>query len=361
MKIGIVLHPYGENNPAGLARTIFEFTKGMLEVDKRNEYILFVKNNPKSPPQFPGNNWKICALGGGILWLDKMKHALRADVYIFNTPVMPLFWSPPKSVVIALDFAYWYLSPHSIKGQVIKWATYFYNLFSLWKADGVIAISKATRDDTVRLFRIPQEKISVIYCGFKSMCALPEEKVSLPNKFLLFVGVIKPRKNVFNIVKAFCEFQKHHPDYFLVIVGSGGGAYYDAICRYIKMNRLNPKVIFPGFVTDNNLAYIYKRAEIFLFPTLIEGFGYPVLEAMDCGVPVITSNTSSLKEVGGNGSAFLVDPRDPSDIARAMRSIAEDPKLQNELMRRGIVQSKQFSWHKAGQELLAAIDTYAHK
>ena len=118
MKIGIILHPYDEDKPAGLARTIFELTKGMLEIDKDNEYIIFVKNKPRRDPELPGNNWRLEVLGGGMFWLDHLRRAPRADVYLFNTPVMPFFWKPLKSVVIALDFAYWHLSSQALENQI---------------------------------------------------------------------------------------------------------------------------------------------------------------------------------------------------------------------------------------------------
>lgn len=355
MKIGILLHPYGENRPAGLARTIFEYTKGMLEVDDKNEYIIFVKNKPRIPPTLPGKNWQLYVLGGGMLWLEKLRNAPRADAYIFNTPIMPLSWRPPKSIVIALDFAYWYLSSLTLRGQLVKYATYLYNLFSLLKADHIVAVSHDTKEETIKLFKILERKITVVYCGYKKICALQEEKIKLPEKFILFVGVIKPRKNPFNVAKAFYVFHKKHKEYSLVVVGSGGGTYYDAIIEFTKARGLEHKVVFPGFVTDNNLSYIYKRAQMFVFPTLIDGLGQPVLEAMDCGIPVITSNQSGLKEAGGNNSALLVDPYNSDDIARAMRDIVERPGLRERLIQSGILQSKRFSWQKAGREMLVVV------
>src|SRR3989344_8116536 len=125
MRIGILIHPYDEYKPAGLARTILGFVNGMLSLDTENEYILFVKKKPRKIPQLPGKNWKLHILGQGVFWLDRMRHAPRADVYIFNTPVMPFFWSPPKSIIIALDFAYQYLPAENIraflKNKILGW------------------------------------------------------------------------------------------------------------------------------------------------------------------------------------------------------------------------------------------------
>src|SRR3989338_2844623 len=137
MVIGILLHPYDEDKPAGLGRTILEWTRAMLLFDQKNEYLIFVKHKPRKEPKFPGKNRRLYVLGKGIFWLDHMRHAPRADVYIFNTPVMPVFWRPPKSIVIALDFAYRYLPPKEVssffKNVLLGW----YHGICLRRADHI--------------------------------------------------------------------------------------------------------------------------------------------------------------------------------------------------------------------------------
>mgnify|MGYP001607476580 FL=1 len=125
MKIGIILHPYGEDQPAGLARTIFELTKGMVSVDHENEYIIFLKRAFRVLPEFSGTNWRVHVLGEGLLWLDRLRDAPQCDVIIFNTPVMPLIYKPKKSIVLALDFAYYYFPPRGFKATLLNWLTYW--------------------------------------------------------------------------------------------------------------------------------------------------------------------------------------------------------------------------------------------
>lgn len=182
------------------------------------------------------------------------------------------------------------------------------------------------------------------------MCALPQESVVLPQKFFFFIGVIKPRKNVFNIVRAFDAFCKTISTHHLVIAGSGGGEYYDSIRQYVSKCGLKERVHFLGFLSNNEVSFVYRRAEALVFPTLIEGFGYPVLEAMDCGIPVITSNLSSLKEIG-EGAAVLVNPYDVAEIGKAMVSIAIDKVMRQDLIRKGFERAEKFSWKKSGAEL----------
>lgn len=355
MRIGIILHPYDEDKPAGLARTIFEWTKALLTIDTENEYIIFVKKEPQTKPNFPGGNWQLESLGGGIFWLDSLRKKTQCDVYIFNTPVMPLFFRPKKSIVIALDFAYYYLKGSGIKNFFLKWVTFTYHKLSLVRADRIVAISEATKDDTIKLFNTPEEKIDVIYLGYKKICDVSENPVDLPQKFFFFAGIIKERKNVFNIIKAFHTFSKENPDISLVVAGNPSGAYFEKIRKYIEDNGLSSRVIFVGHMNDGQLSYIYKKALAFVFPTLIEGFGMPVLEAMDCGIPVITSNQSSLREVGGNGAALLVDPYNPEDIAQKMSYLVDSQEAKNELIKKGFTQATLFSWEKAAKNLLKVV------
>ena len=352
MKIGIVLHPYGEDRPAGLARTIFELVQGMIAEDRENDYIIFLKNKPRVLPEFPGKNWHIEILGSGYLWLDRLKHATCAEVYIFNTPVLPLFWRPPKSIALALDFAYLDFPPRGFFGRILNNITYRYHRRSLWRADRIVAISEATKRETVRIFGVPKEKIDVVLCGFKRVCAVPEVPLVLPERFFLFVGIVKERKNVFNFVRGFNAFQKKHSGYRLIIAGNAVGPYADMIREYITAENLEEKIIFLGHMNDGQLSYVYRRAAALVFPSFIEGFGYPVLEGMDCGIPVITSDQSSLAEVGGD-AALLIDPYNPEAITRAMARITDEPGVREELIKKGHERTKQFSWHKAGREMIA--------
>lgn len=342
MKIGIILHPYGEKKPAGLGRAILEIVRAMLEIDKENEYTIFLKN-PDLKPDLPGNNWKTSRL---------TPHTLRSlDVCIFNTPVMPwwcgILGKAKKSAVIAYDFAYLQYSPN----RFLK----FIHSRALKRADLIISISEATKKDLIRIFKIPPQKINVVYLGFSKICDIASEPIqNLPGKFFLFVGAIKERKNVLGVVKAFDEYKKSGGKHKLVIAGNGSGEYYEKILKFIKENNLSDSIIFLGQITDGNLSYLYKKTEALLYPSFLEGFGLPILEAQDCGLPVVTSNVLSLPEVAGNG-AILVDPINPSEISEAVKKISSDPIFRQNLIEKGFLNSKKFSWQKTAQEILLLI------
>lgn len=371
MKIGVILHPYGEEKPAGLARGIFEFTRAMIANDADNDYIIFVKEKPRVMPDFPGKRWRLEVLGEGILWLRRLKKKPQADVYLFNTPVLPLFYKPRRAVILAWDYGYLMFPADSLRDAMKKRIVFWYQRWSFRRADHVIAVSEATRRETVRLFGVPKEKISVAHCGYKKVCDAAETPVALQEKYFLFIGVVKERKNVFNIVRAFrifhesqnnrtlhtyCPIEQHvcshvsHPDHHLVIGGNATGAYADAIRAYIAKEGIGDRVHFIGHLNDGQLSYVYRRAEALVFPSFVEGFGYPVLEAMDCGIPVITSNQSSLAEIGGK-AAILVDPHNPQQIAAAMTRITDEQGLRDALIKKGAAWKQNFSWDKAGKAL----------
>lgn len=359
MRIGILLHPYDEDKPAGLGRYIFELSKYLIEADRANEYILFIKKKPRKLPPIGGNNWSVEILDNSPLWLGwSFRGAARADVYIFNTPVLPLLLPKGKSVVIALDFAYRHLPAANLRDFLKKHALSWYHGYSIKRANHVISISQTTKKEVMKMYRIPQEKISVVYPGFNKICELPEERAETPEKFFLFVGVLKDRKNPLTVVKAFVQFLKRHPDYKLVMAGKGGGPYYEEMQEYVRTHGAEDAVLFVGFITDNQLSYLYKRAYAFVFPSILEGgFCLPVLEAMSCGVPVITSGQGpfeSMEETTGD-AAILVNPLDAQEIAEAMERVVEVGGVREDLIQKGFERAKKFSWEGSAQGMLRVI------
>lgn len=357
MIIGIVLHPYGEDKPAGLARTIFEFTKALIANDPRNEYIIFLKKEPRVAPDLPGKNWRLVVLGEGLLWLERLRRAPRADIYVFNTPVMPLWWRPRRAVVLALDFAYKYFPPDDFRGRIRNHLMELYHRRSLRRADRIITMSEATKHDVIRFFHISPSKIQAVHWGFKQICNVAAETVDVPADFFLFVGVMKERKNVLNVVKGFRTFARHHTKsrHALVLCGKGEGAYVRRLKDYIRDEGIANRVIFPGYLTEGQVAYLYRHATALVFPSFVEGFGFPVLEAMDCGTPVITSDRSSLAELGAGGAALLVDPYQPERIAEAMALLVDDKNMREDLIRRGSARAARFLWDQRAPHFIHAI------
>lgn len=358
MKIGIVLHPYGQET-GGLGRAILGLAQAMIERDEKNEYIIFLKGRPALLPHFSGSRWKIEALGNGRFWLEQRALG-AADCHIFNTPVVPLTWRPRRSIVIALDFAYLHAGTSGMIAGLGRRTLRAYHEFSLRRADAIIAISQATKRDLMDKFGIASEKITVVYLGVNAVCVVPArrpDRVAPP--FFFFVGAIKERKNVRRMVEAFEIFSRRHPEYQLLLAGRNAGSYADAIRARIARGNLEEKVLLPGFLSDEEISYGYQNAEALIFPSLLEGFGFPVIEAMSCGLPVITSNSSSLKELAGDGAALLVDPESVDEIAAAMEQVVADSAMRAALIEKGRARAAEFSWEKAARKTLALIEKIA--
>jgi glycosyltransferase involved in cell wall biosynthesis len=238
------------------------------------------------------------------------------------------------------------------------------------RADYIIAVSEQTKRDVMAAYGVPADKISVIYeAADARFRPQPAEAVTevraryrLPDRYLLFVGTIEPRKNLGRVLAAFERLHAEGLTDALVIVGKRGWLYDDFFAR-LEQSSVKRAVLFPGFVPDADLPAIYAGAQALAFLSEFEGFGLPVLEAMACGAPVVCSNSSSLPEVAGD-AALRVDPADTDAITAALRRVVADADLAAELARRGVAQATRFSWQRAAAETLAVYrqligDTHA--
>ncbi len=223
---------------------------------------------------------------------------------------------------------------------------------AIGRADHIIAVSENTRNDLVRCLGIPEERITVVYNGvdrdvFKRNGAAPS-----PFPYILYVGSERPRKNLPNLLAAFAALKKSggFGSLKLVKVGSPGRseAFRADTLRTIRALGLENEVMFVGEVSDHELAEYYASASVLVYPSLYEGFGLPVVEAMACGCPVITSNVSSLPEVAGD-AALLVDPEDTGDLRKALVRLLTSEGLRRDLIEKGLARSSLFSWAKAAE------------
>ncbi len=234
---------------------------------------------------------------------------------------------------------------------------------SVARADMILADAASTQRDLIDVYRVPPEKIRVLYSGVdprfhpdvsaSAMARVREWTHGKP--YLLSVSTIQPRKNYVRLIEAFSKilnskFQIPNSDLQLVISGAKGWMFEEVFQAVERLN-LRDRVLFPDFVSDDDLPALYAGATLFVYPSLYEGFGLPVAEAMACGAPVVSSNASSLPEVGGDAVLYF-DPRDVDAMAETIRRALSDESLRNDLRARGIAQAKKFSWEKAARELL---------
>ncbi len=227
---------------------------------------------------------------------------------------------------------------------------------SAQRARRLIAVSAYTAAETTRLLGVPPEQIDVVYHGVDpAFRPLPTDEVAafrqrrgLPERFVLFVGTLEPRKNLVRLVDAFARIHENGGRTGLVLAG-GQGWLYDELFARVEALGLSKEVIFPGYVMNDELPLWYNATTILAYPSVYEGFGLPVLEAQACGTPVLTSNVSSLPEAAGD-AALMVDPYDVEALAAGLSRLLTDELLRHELRERGLTHAKEFTWSHTAQE-----------
>ncbi len=232
---------------------------------------------------------------------------------------------------------------------------------ALIRADKIIADSESTKRDILKFFGVQANNIVVVYPGVSDsfhvvndteLIGSIRQRYNLSELFILFVGTLEPRKNLVGLMEAYSKLRKTMDlKHKLVIVGRKGWDY-ESIFERVRDLGLKENVFFLDYLPEKDLPLLYNCAEMLVFPSIYEGFGLPPLEAMACGCPVITSNTSSLPEVVGE-AAVLVNPHEVDDIARGIRQVLESPERKHDLIEKGLRRSQLFSWKKTAQETLA--------
>ncbi|MCS7123549.1 MAG: glycosyltransferase family 1 protein [Candidatus Aenigmarchaeota archaeon] len=231
---------------------------------------------------------------------------------------------------------------------------------NLKKADKIIAPSNNTKKDLINVLGIPNEKIHVVYQGINHKIFYPRNTKIFDFPYVLYVGIDHPKKNLKNMLIAFYILKnksnnKKIQKLKFVKVGEDK-RFMDETKKIVKNLNLSKDVVFTGYVSDYELPKYYSSAELLLYCSLYEGFGLPVIEAMACGCPVITSNISSLPEVAGD-AGVLVDPKDPEAICREMEKIITDEETREDLMKKGLKRAKEFSWDKTAEETYKVYKT----
>ncbi|MDO8669224.1 MAG: glycosyltransferase family 1 protein [Candidatus Buchananbacteria bacterium] len=229
------------------------------------------------------------------------------------------------------------------------------------RADRIITISDFSKKEIMDLYQVNADKIIVIPLGYdenkyntgvlENKNVLDKYKISQP--YILYVGRLEKKKNIGNIVKSFAYAKTSNPDLKLALAGQAGNEY-EAIAKIISSHKLENEILLPGYIDEDDLPAVMKMAEIFLFPTLYEGFGLPILQAMALGTPVVASDIEPHKSVAGQAAA-LADPKNPENIAQQINKIIKDREFKDELKVRGLKRAAEFSWTKTAVKTLAVI------
>jgi glycosyltransferase involved in cell wall biosynthesis len=401
-------------NRTGTENYSYQLLIHLAKINHDNQYIVYLRPPVDLKTILSSNNWpsnfQFIILNSQLLWtqaglaFQTFKDPL--DALFVPAHTLPLIRKPGlKTIMTVHDLGAEFLpQSHQLKQRLYL---NFMTKYQLKSADHLIAVSKATKTDIIKKTGISANKISVIYEGFSKNIEENDQKTESfsdilkyyeieKNNYFLFVGTIQPRKNLERLIRAYAIFLKSaksgttkkysaaehegkvdgfgsdgretnsseatgRPSGFLcsdepkLILAGGKGWMSDEIFALPKKLGIENQVKFLGFVPNKHLPALYSSATAFLFPSLFEGFGLPILEAFNYGCPVLTSNTTSLPEVAGK-AALLVNPNSEEEIAQGIKKLFQDQKLRNKLKIEGIAQLKKFSWEKCAQETLKLFE-----
>jgi glycosyltransferase involved in cell wall biosynthesis len=371
MKIGIEAQRIFRAHKHGMDRVVLELIRNLQQFDTVNQYFIFVRPDADNTVIQNTANFKIVEVPGGAYPIWEQYELPRAainhgcDLLHCTSNTAPLFGNIPLVTtvhdIIYLEECLW----KQLKSKATAYQkignTYrrFVVPYAIKKSKQLITVSEFEKSNIGQRFgNHVTNKLSAVYNGvsdpFKqskdsTFLEAIRKKYGLPKQYLLFFGSKDPRKNTKRVIKACSRFMAKNNAYGLVLMNYSESDLNDLLSE-IGSNDLKDKIVLPGYVSDHDLPGIYTNAKLFLFPSLREGFGIPVLEAMACGTPVITSNSSSMPEVAGN-AAHLVNPYDLDAIVNGIEKVLTDTAYREGLVQKGLTQTDLFSWRSMAEKV----------
>jgi len=364
MKIGIDARPLSYQL-TGIGIYLKSILDALQQIDLKNHYFLisnasidWVPKNPKWVKLEGRIKRKLCSTPWMQTWGALLGARLKIDLFWSPRHHLPLLLpSHIKTVLTVHDIVHHYYPDTMawpnllVERLLMRW--------SISRSDYIITDSRSVASELFSAYKLNDKKIVTIYPGIPSFKEESRktkgEQIQLPASYFLFVGTLEPRKNFNAILKAFEEISPNRYGVNLVIAGQKGWKT-NRFARILNQHPQRPNIHFLGYVAREKLKRIYENAVCLLFPSLYEGFGFPILEAMKCGTPVITSNTSCMPEVA-DGAAVLVDPHDHRALAKAMMDIIENGNLKNQLKIKGLQRAREFSWFKCARKTIHLFES----
>lgn len=370
MRIGIDARPLRKQR-AGIGTYVYNIVKYLNETDKDNEYFLFSSKEVYVDFEL-GNNWHVVTedFPVGTLWLAMRGSSLikKYDIDVFWGTQHVLPWGKPGKVRYVLTICD--LAQFRIRNIGSRYNTIIQKAFvknSCRRADRILAISEATKYDIIDIFGIESSRIA---CTYLAGTDRPEQsaegeleqvkkKFNISGKYFLYVSTIEPRKNVETIISGFDMFMSQRSSdakpFYMVLAG-GLGWKYEGVLDLIGKSSYKDNIIMTGFISQKEKQCLFEGADAFVYPSLYEGFGIPLLEAMNYGLPIITTNVSSLPEVGQDAVMYMKEPKDAQSMCELMKKCSE--LSDSDRMTIACNDKKQrdkFSWNKCACETLGFL------
>ncbi len=369
MKIGIEGQRLYRAKKHGMDMVALELIKNLQLIDHENEYVIFVKPDVDNTCIPKASNFKIVELKGGPYptWeqiaLPQAAFAEGCDLLHCTSNTGPIFSKVPL-ITILHDIIY--LESISIFKRGGTFYQKFGNMYRRFVVPPVVKKSKRVatvsnfEKDRIKNFMKLGDNLVAIYNGVgnhfqkitdEEVLNAAKSKFDLPDHFLFFLGNTDPKKNTPNVLKAFAEFNKQSTTKYKLVMLDYEENALQTILNDIGHPNIRKDIHLTGYVLNSELPAIINQCEVFLYPSLRESFGIPILEGMACGVPVITSNTSSMPEIA-EGAALIVDPNNPNEITNAIQQLIENSNLKEEFIEKGLKRAKLFSWKNMASQYL---------
>ncbi len=381
MQIGIDIRALMDAQYSGVPEYTLNLVKEILKLANQNYYKLFYNSGrdvSQQIPKFVGENVETVSTRYPNkifnFVMQKTLHQPKIDQLLG----VSLFFMPNIGFISLSNGCRKIITIHDL--SFLRYHEFFSSKRQLWHkiinarkllrdADIIVAVSENTKQDVVELCDVNPNKVKVIYSGIGHQYhqiknaqaqnfafqdfALVQKKYNLPNKYILYLGTLEPRKNVEGVIQAYDKLRMKNKGLAegKLIIAGGKGWKSKNIFRVWQESKYKDDIQFLGYIDSVDKVYLYNLAALFIFPSFYEGFGFPPLEAMACGTPVVISFASSLPEVAGE-AAIMADPYNITDIANAMEQVLTNQGLQNDLIKKGLAQARRFSWDKTAKEYL---------
>ncbi|HEY3110763.1 MAG TPA: glycosyltransferase family 1 protein [Chloroflexota bacterium] len=377
MRVAIDYTP-GINQRAGIGRYTRELFRELIRLDQQDEFVVFYSHPRGQRPEqiFKGaKNVAERPLGISDRWLTILWYRLHVPlpVDLMIGPVdlyhFPNFVLPPvrrgHTIVTVHDLSF-LLHPECADEGLRNYLERMVPR-AVRRADFVVADSANTQNDLIVLLDADPAQVEVVYpavderfCQIEDESALAalRDKYNLHFPFILNQNMIEPRKNIPRLIEAFARLKRDLGIAHRLVIGGGLGWMYESVFQAVEDQEVADSVVFLGYVPDEDLPPLYNLADLFVYPSLYEGFGIPAVEAMACGTPVVTSNTSSLPEAVGD-AGLMVRPTDVEAIAEAMAQVLTNPGLRADLSRRGLERARLFTWRASAEKVLSIYRRFA--
>lgn len=361
MVIGIDIRSTVKHQRTGIGQYTYNLIKNLSQLDHRHRYLLYSRIkffSGKRNPEIKNRNFRFFT---ERLWRKSDLFFSKIDLY--HSSSYDLIPPRGKKFVLTIHdvIVKAYPEGHSpetlekVNKEIVR---------SLEKADGIITVSENTKQDVLKYFKFPENRIKVIHLGAgeeffplkdeeKEKAKLLLEKSGIKDRFILFVGTIEPRKNLKNLILSFAKLKREIPHQLVIVGMKGWGA--EGVFSLVEELRLNERVVFTGYLPQAKINFFYNLCDCFVYPSFYEGFGLPIVEAMQAGCPIVTSHTSACAEIGKN-SALLVEPGSVDSLAEAVFKVVTDKNFNQQLRQKALSRAKDFSWKVAAEKTLHFFD-----